>query len=343
MSPPYAGSIRVRVPATSANLGPGFDALGLALDIYDDVEFGFAHTTCVHVDGEGVTELPRDGANLVAATALAQLTVAQRRQLDRPSGNPVDSRGVTLRCTNRIPHGRGLGSSAAAIVAGVLGGQALAAAEAQTLANGAGETFAAHDLLALAAAIEGHPDNVAACVLGGATIAWREPPDATKDHAESPATASGTAGSVGGRVAATRLDIVPDLRAAAYLPPHRLDTVAARAVLPAGISHRDAVFAATRAALLVHALTAEPRLLYPATEDRLHQAYRAGVLAESMALVRRFRAGGHAAVLSGAGPAVLILHIGTAALPPPPPGWRRLEPAIAMTGATVSAVAAPTT
>lgn len=259
--------VRVQTPATSANLGPGFDSLGLALDLHDEVTAQVsAGGTSVTVTGEGAGELPEDERHLIVATALATF--------DRLGGRPP---GLALRCHNRIPHARGLGSSSAAIVAGVLLARALVVDGAQRMPEAAA--------LRLAAELEGHPDNVAPCLLGGFTIAWVERSGAR----------------------AVRLAPAPSVRPMVFIPGERALTAHARAALPATVPHRDAAFNASRAALLVHALTTDPSLLLAATEDRLHQEYRAPAMPATAALVEKLREAGLAAMVSGAGPTVLAL------------------------------------
>ena len=265
----------VVVPATAANLGPGFDSLGLALGLYDEVTVRLtdAPGLSVEITGEGADLLPRDGSHLVARTL--------RDAFQRFGAEPA---GISVRCTNHIPQGRGLGSSAAAIVAGVLAAAALTADGRTDRAERAGRADIA-EVLAVAGEIEGHPDNVAACLLGGFTIAWTE----------------------GGRAHAVRLDPVPTIEALVFVPPSGLSTETARGLLPAAVPHRDAVHAASRAALAVAAITRRPDLLLAATEDRLHQPYRAPAMAATAALMERLREGGVAAFVSGAGPSVLAL------------------------------------
>jgi homoserine kinase len=265
-----ADRARVRVPATSANLGPGFDALGLALALHDDVEVRALGSADVVVDvvGEGAEDVPSGEDHLVVR--------ALRHALDHV-GAPQT--GLHLTCRNRIPHGRGLGSSAGAVVAGLLAARALVA-EPESLDDDV--------VLRLATELEGHPDNAAPALLGGATVAWSDDDGA-------------------GAVHAVRLDVHPSLAPIAVVPGTRLATSHARGVLPDQVPHRDAAFQAGRAALLVEALGRRPDLLLPATEDRLHQGYRRPVMAESMALVDALRARGVAAVVSGAGPTVLAL------------------------------------
>jgi homoserine kinase len=268
--PLRAGPVRVRAPATSANLGPGFDCLGLALALHDEVSATTSGDDSsdvrVTVTGEGAGDLPTDGRHLVARSL--------RACLDRLGAPPA---GLRLTCHNRIPQARGLGSSSAAIVAGVLLGRELLAGGRERLSDAG--------VLALAADLEGHPDNVAPCLLGGFTIAWP--------------------GAQGAR--AVRLDPHPDVHPVLLVPPGRGLTAQARAALPAQVPHADAAFTAGRAALLVHALSHEPGLLFEATEDRLHQRYRAAGMPETVAVVDQLRGAGIAAVVSGAGPGVLAL------------------------------------
>jgi homoserine kinase len=289
-----AGPVRVRVPATSANLGPGFDALGLALGLHDEVTARVTPAGCrVEVTGQGAGELPTDDTHLVVRAMLATF--------DALGARPA---GLSLQCRNRIPQARGLGSSSAAIVAGVQLARALVIGGAQLLDDAAG--------LRIAADIEGHPDNVAPCLLGGFTIAWTEDQGAR----------------------AVRLAPAPAVHPVVFVPGERALTAAARAALPPVVPHFDAARTAGRAALLVHALTTEPSLLLAATEDRIHQDYRAPAMPATAGLVRALREVGVAAVVSGAGPSVL-------ALTPPPQGFdpgmdwatRRLE--VDVTGAQV--------
>lgn len=265
-----ADHVRVRVPATSANLGPGFDALGLALARHDVVEVRAlaSDEVVVEVEGEGAGEVPGDETHLVVRALREALDVAGAPQT-----------GLHLRCVNRIPHGRGLGSSAAAVVAGIVAARALVADPA---------VLDDATALRLASAIEGHPDNAAPALLGGATVAW-------------------VAGGPVRGARAVRLDVHPDLRATVLVPSARLATSRARGVLPATVPHADAAFNAGRSALLVEALTRRPDLLLEATEDRLHQDYRADVMAASAEVVGALRAEGIAATVSGAGPTVLVL------------------------------------
>ena len=261
--PAASAGVTVRVPATSANLGPGFDALGLALDLYDEVSAVPADSIVISVTGEGAGEVANDGSHLVVEAMRAAFAEV---------GTPFP--GVRLTCANVIPHSRGLGSSAAAICAGVSAGFALAGVQASR-----------DQVYALATRIEGHPDNVAACVFGGVTIAWYEQ--------QQP------------RVA--RLRPCPQLRPITFVPQVRTSTKTSRGTLPEQVLHRDAAANAARAALLIHGLTSDPVVLLDATEDWLHQPYRLPGLPVQQALVGALRDAGVPAVLSGSGPTVLAL------------------------------------
>ncbi|GLV51803.1 homoserine kinase [Thermobispora bispora] len=269
----HSSGVVVRVPATSANLGPGFDSLGLALDLHDEVEAALTDTpgARVEVEGEGADELDRGEDHLIVKVMRATF---DRMGVPQPAG-------IRLHCVNRIPHARGLGSSSAAICAGILAARELAAG------RGAGrERLPDAEVFALATEIEGHPDNVAPCLSGGLTIAWTD-----RD----------------GTVRRVRLDPHPDVRPVVLIPAFRLATAEARRLLPASVPHADAAANAGRTALLIAALTQRPEadLLLAATEDRLHQDYRAPAMPRTAELVRRLRAAGVAAVVSGAGPTVL--------------------------------------
>jgi homoserine kinase len=304
-----SGPVRVRVPATSANLGPGFDAVGLALALYDEVSGTVSGSgLSVEVTGEGANDVPRDESHLVLR--------AMRAAFDRFGAQPP---GLSLHCTNRIPHERGLGSSAAAIVAGVV--------LARGMVDGGDQLLDDQAVLALCADLEGHPDNVAACLLGGLTIAWLER----------------------GRAVAWRGSSAAELRVVALVPPFGSSTEAGRKTLPSAVPHSDAAFTAGRAALLIAALTASPELLFAATEDRLHQPYRVEAMPATAGLLARLRSDGLPAVLSGAGPAVLVLAGSSAemsrALAHAPPQWEARALAVDSSGAAMiesGAAARPT-
>lgn len=262
-----AAPVRVRVPATSANLGPGFDALGLALSLYDDI--------VVRVTDEGLTvDVAGMGAATVARNARNLVVRSMRAAFEELGGRP---RGLEVVCANRVPHGRGLGSSAAAIVGGVVAARALVVGGVEKMDDDAA--------LRLAARLEGHPDNVAACLRGGLTLAWTD--------------------ADGGR--AVDLDVTRELAPVALVPGSSSSTKATRKLLPESLPHGDAVHSASRTAMLVEALRRRPELLLTATEDRLHQPYRAEAMPRTAELVAALRADGIPAVVSGAGPTVLAL------------------------------------
>ncbi len=257
-------TVTVEVPATSANLGPGFDCFGLALDWREEIELtALDHGFRIDVSGEGADALPRDDSHLIVRSALVGLADLGIRVT-----------GLGLSCHNTIPHGRGLGSSSAAIVAGLVAAAGLAGAEPDT-----------GWLLRHANAIEGHPDNVAAAIYGGFVLAYE--------------------GRDG--VTAVRSPVHADLGAAVFIPSTSVATKAARGLLPESVPHIDAAANSGRAALLVHALAGDPDRLYDATHDWLHQRYREQAMPRSYALVTQLRNQGHAAVISGAGPTVLVI------------------------------------
>lgn len=263
---------QVSVPATSANLGPGFDCMGLALDlrdryaaqVLDDATFD------VDVSGEGSADIKTDKNNLVIKAML--------HGFEHMGQKP---KGIALRQLNVIPHGRGLGSSAAAIVGGL--------ALARALVLGGEQLLTDEEMISLGSELEGHPDNIAAAVLGGATIAWTNRSQGNSGHGVS-------------------IKVDPKIKALVFIPEAHLATSKARKLLPETIPHQDAVLNASRAALLVHAIQSRPDLLLEATEDLLHQNYRAEAMPKSMALVTKLRAAGVPAMISGAGPSVLVLH-----------------------------------
>lgn len=264
--PEPGAAVTAVVPASSANLGPGFDSLALALDVWDDYSVVVRDSPGIVVDvvGESALEVPLDETHLVASALLSGL---------QAFGTETAGIGLHLRCENRIPHGRGLGSSASAIVGGV-----------RLAAQLAGVGSAA-EVLQVAARLEGHPDNAAAALFGGFVISWME---------------GETAGAV-------TCDVHRRIRPVTFVPDFRSPTSTAREVLPERLRHTDAAFNASRAALLVHAITADPSLLLAATEDRMHQEQRRASYPRAMALVDRLRERGIAAVISGAGPSVLAL------------------------------------
>lgn len=258
--------VTVRVPATSANLGPGYDCFGLALGRYDEITACRAAANRIEVAGVGAGEVPTDERHLV---------LRSMHRAFQAVGVPIPS--VELHCRNTIPHGGGQGSSASAIVSGLLAGRALLP-DPGVLTD--------DDIMQLATAVEGHPDNVAPALLGGFTLAWMD--------------ANGTAKAI-------RRQVHPQVSAVVFTAAAASSTEQARNMLPATVPHADAAANTAAAALLVHALTEDPAYLLEATRDWLHQRYRASAMAPSAGLVADLRKAGIAAVISGAGPSVLAL------------------------------------
>jgi homoserine kinase len=291
--------VRVTVPATSANLGPGYDSLGLALSLYDVIE--------ARVTGSGLSvSVSGEGAADVADAGEQHLVVRAMRAAFDDLGTPQPP-GVELRCVNRIPHGRGLGSSAAAICAGILAARALAGAPAGP-----------DDALPLANAMEGHPDNVAPCLYGGLTIAWLSGGgDEEGDRGLAGRAIAGGPACGGPAARAVRMTPLPQVKPVVLIAPAPVSTEVARGLLPDKVTHADAARNAGRAALLVAALTARPDTLLDATEDLLHQDYRAPAMPATHDLVRRLRAAGVPAVVSGAGPSVLAFLVTSPGTSPP--------------------------
>ena len=260
------------VAASSANLGPGFDSIGLALSLYDEI---IVETTdsdlIVEVEGEGAGELALGSGHLVVRAVECGL---------REAG--VSAAGLKVRCRNAIPHSRGLGSSAAAVVGGI-------AAVNGLIAQAGSTPLSQTQLIQLSSEFEGHPDNAAAAVLGGAVVSWT-------DRGGGPPGYS-----------AVSLRLHPDIRLFTAIPEQRSSTPEARVLLPAQVSHDDARFNLSRAALLVVALTERPDLLMAGTEDMLHQSQRAPAMPASAEYLRLLRRYNVAAVLSGSGPAVIAL------------------------------------
>jgi len=268
-----ANPMQVQVPATSANLGPGFDSFGLAFGMYDRYVAQILDEGGLDIDvtGEGSEEVPRTDKNL--------LVKAINKGFDYLGGRP---KGLAVRALNVIPHGRGLGSSASAIVGGLVLARSLVLTGSDKMSDEA--------LLNIASEMEGHPDNVAAALFGGATIAWQ---DLVKGKAVAHAV---------------HLPVDPRIKVMAFIPASPLATSKARKMLPESISFADAQRNTTNAALMTQALTIRPDLLFTATEDFLHQSYRQEAMPSSFALMTKLRAAGIAAFISGAGPTVLALH-----------------------------------
>ena len=297
---------QVSVPASSANIGPGFDSFAIALEmrdryaaqILDDESFD------VDVTGEGADQVKKDAKNLIIKSMM--------RGFEHMGGKP---RGIALRALNVIPHGRGLGSSASAIVGGLALARSLVLTGEQYMSD--------EDLITLATELEGHPDNVAAAFYGGATIAWLE----------SKINSEGVSSNIGRAVS---LKVDDRIKALLLVPENQLSTAKARKLLPESISHQDAVLNSSRTALLVHALAERPDLLFTATEDLLHQKYREEAMPKSIAFVEKLRGAGLAAVVSGAGPSVMVLYSGAEdeidQIQSVSPGFTAMKLAIAKTG-----------
>ena len=297
----------MRVPASSANLGPGFDSIGCALGVWDTCRARVTSTPglTVTVAGEGAGSVPLDATHLVHR---AMVVAWGELGVEPPAGLPLD-------CTNQVPHGRGMGSSATAIVTGIVAAQALADVSAGDAGDAVDLTFAN----SLASRLEGHPDNASASVFGGFTLSWSD------DEQASTTT--------------VHLPVHPDVVPVVFAPDVQLSTAKARSVLPQQVRLADAAANSARSALLAHAIGFAPEHLLAATKEWLHQEARRPSYAASMSLVDRLRSRGHAAVISGAGPSVLVLarreHVeevrahGEA-------GWRVLTPGIPDHGARVT-------
>lgn len=260
--------VKVKIPATSANLGPGFDTFGLALSYYDEYQAETINSGLeIVVSGEGEGQTPLDSSNLIYKSLELVYTKV---------GKSVP--GLRISCSNRIPHGRGMGSSGAAVAGGIMLAAGLLSNEIE---------FSEEQLLQFATELEGHPDNVAPALFGGLTIAWM---DEDGPHHK-------------------KLTVHRGISPLVLVPPHQMSTKLARSLQPESVPHADAVFNVSRTALLVAAMTQSPELMLAATEDRLHQNYRASAMPESSELVSMLRESGHPAVISGAGPSVLVLEV----------------------------------
>jgi homoserine kinase len=293
--------VSVRIPATSANLGPGFDTLGLALSFYDDYS---AETKAsgleVLVTGEGAADVAKDENNLIFKTI---------KYVFDQLGEKLP--GLVLSCHNQIPHGRGMGSSGAAVAGGVMLAAGLLSEK---------HKLSEKQLLQFATDIEGHPDNVAPALFGGLTIAWM---DESGPHHK-------------------KLSVHRGVSPIVMVPPNQMSTKLARSLQPDSVPHTDAVFNVSRSALLVAALIQSPELLFAATEDRLHQNYRASAMPETSDLIQKLRQEGHPAVVSGAGPSVLVLEddparrqAAVALVESQFPHWKPLMLAVDVKGASV--------
>ncbi len=304
-------AVEVRVPASSANLGPGFDSVGCALGLWDTCRATVtdAPGLLVTVKGEGAGAVPLDGGHLVHRA----MQVAWAELGAHPPA------GLLLECVNEVPHGRGMGSSATAIVTGIVAAQALHALGRDAMDPPVPDLGFANGL---AARLEGHPDNASASVYGGVTLSWS---DTDLDSTRT-----------------VHLRVHPDVEPVVFAPSTQLSTARARSVLPQQVRLADAAANTARGALLAHALAEAPEHLLSATRDWLHQEARRPSYPESMALVDGLRAEGHAAAISGAGPSVLVLALRDRVdrvRAHRRDGWRVLTPGIPEHGARVRVVA----
>jgi len=292
--------ITIRVPASSANLGPGFDCFGLALELCNEVTVDTEAEPGVTWEGEGADELPTDGSDMVSR-AIAH-TLEQRLQLHPNAELPPFS----LHGVNRIPLERGLGSSSAAAVAGVT--------LSRILLGEAGGDDDPYTTFSYAAELEGHPDNAAPATFGGLTV-----------------FASGSA-------YVHRLEPHPDIDPVVVVPDRlRSATAEARSALSRTVDRADAVYNIGHAALVVVALTREPNLLLVALHDRLHEEVRAALVPESAVLLADFRRRQIPACLSGAGPSLIAFEREGEAVGDLPDGWRAIRPGVRAKGVEVVA------
>lgn len=292
--------VRVLVPASSANLGPAFDCAGLALGVFDELVAMVSDDpgVLVEVAGHGEDEVPRDESHLVARAMTAAFDALG-----------ADVAGFVLRTRNAIPHGRGLGSSAAAVIGGLV--------LARAMVEGGPDDLPDLELLQLGLTFESHPDNLAAALFGGLTLAWLDGD---------------------GRADAVRLDPHPALRPVLFVPTDRLATTTARSMMPPSVPLDVVTSNICRTALLFHAATQAPEHLFTATSDRLHQQCRAAAYPRTAELVDRLRAIGEPAVVSGAGPSVLVLttDVERARSVDPGPDWSVHAVDVAGRGAVVA-------
>lgn len=268
-----ASAYEVKVPASSANLGPGFDSFAIALEKRDRYIAQILDEKNLDIDvaGEGADEVAKDEKNLVVKAIYKGWEFLGLSKKEYP--------GLALRALNNLPHGRGLGSSASAIIGGLV--------LSRSLVVGGADRMSDQDLLTLATEMEGHPDNVAAALFGGAVLSW-----SGENYSD-----------------AIKLEVSPRISAVAFIPANNVPTSKARKMLPETIPHQDAVKNSINTALLTQALTNRPDLLLPATEDYLHQRYREPAMPKSFTLMAKLRAAGVAAFISGAGPTVLALLV----------------------------------
>ncbi len=274
MPEPKLERATIRVPATSANLGPGFDCIGVAVDLWNETNVTFGRSS-IAISGEGSDSLPRDESNLVVSSA---------RRTFRELG--VDPMPLAFDCHNNIPLARGLGSSSAATVTGIAAAFAFAGIDIA-------DAESQRRIFTIAADIEGHPDNVSPAVYGGCQIGFNVD-DGCPDSSWI----------------VSRVNIADELKTVVFVPDFTMATKEARGILPNMVPRSDAVFNVGRAAMLVHALeTRQWPLLRHATDDRLHQPQRIEKLFPRFRPIARgaLDAGAHGVFLSGAGPTVMAL------------------------------------
>ncbi|MDP9327318.1 MAG: homoserine kinase [Actinomycetota bacterium] len=291
--------LTVRVPATAANLGPGFDCFGLALDLCNEVTIDTDARPGVSWEGEGAGELPTDGSDLVSRAVAA--TVEKQSRHHRGAAIPR----FAMHGVNRIPLERGLGSSSAAAVAGV----AIAALLLGRAGFDPADPRMAYTTYAYAAALEGHPDNAAPAAFGGLTVI------------------------ADGYVA--RMEPHPALRPVALIPEVRLSTARARQAVPDHVSRSDAVYNVAHGALTVHALTQDPDLLQVALHDRLHQEARLELVPVVREVFHDLGGRGIPVCVSGSGPSLLAFESDRRPVPDPGKGWTLLRPGVRATGVEV--------
>lgn len=303
-------SVRVRVPASSANIGPGFDSIGLALGIWDEYIATVTAESALNIEvqGEGAGVLPCNERHLVHRS---MLRAWEQLEVEAPAG-------LHLSCRNAVPQGRGLGSSATSIVAGVVAAQGLC--DIAIRGEGADGSFDHAFTNNLAAAMEGHPDNSSASIFGGMTLSWSDDLDAGVIHS-------------------VQLEVARDVIPLVFVPAAQLATAVARAALPAQVPLRVAALNSARVGLLVEAVTRRPELLLAATREWLHQEQRRASFPDSMMLLDELRDKGHAAVISGAGPSVLVLttpaQLEDARSLADQSVWRVLQPGMPLSGASL--------
>jgi homoserine kinase len=262
--------VRVRIPATTANCGPGFDTLGIACTLYNEVELeltGPADFAQIHVKGDGADTLPTNARNLVLRSVRTILDKVGKTQT-----------GVRLSLLNAIPLSRGLGSSSAAIVGGLVAANAIV-----------GNPFNQAEILDMATIMEGHPDNVAPALYGGFTISVMQ----------------------GEQVSCLRMALPCELKLVVCIPDFRLSTHKARQAIPLSVPHKDAVYNVSRAALLVGALASgQLEYLGEALGDKLHQPYRAPLIPGMLEVFAAGRkAGALGVAMSGAGPSLMAYTV----------------------------------